>query len=134
VTGVLTHVLEQLASERRPSEAPYGPTGQGPAGNPGQPFAFPTLLVEVPFAPLPTAPQITSLSPETGAAGTVVTIDGSNLSGVTEVNFGGQPLTDFSIVSATELQVAAPAGLSGSVPVSVQSAAGFSNTLTFTYE
>lgn len=114
---------------------PPGPNGQdNNDGNPGTPYAFPTLLVNVPFAPIPTAAALTSLSPAMGPAGTVVTLTGSNLDGALAISFGGVSISDFATISPTQLQVVAPDGLSGSALVSVQNAAGFSNTLAFTYE
>jgi len=90
--------------------------------------------VNVPFAPIPTAAQLSALAPARAPAGTVVTITGSNFSGVVEVNIGGEALTDFAVLSVMQLQIAVPEGLTGSVPVAVRNPAGYSNTLTFTYK
>src|SRR3989344_2533651 len=47
------------------------------------------------FNTLPATPAVTSISPTSGstAGGTTVTITGTNLSGVTAVNFGANPAT-----------------------------------------
>jgi hypothetical protein len=66
---------------------------------------------------------VTSLTPTSGPArgGTPVTIDGSDLSGVTAVSFGGTP-AHFTVVSSTELTAVAPGG-SGDVVVSLTNGA-----------
>ncbi|GHJ39550.1 S-layer family protein [Streptomyces sp. TS71-3] len=78
-------------------------------------------------------PVLASLSPSSGAAagGNTVTLSGSNLSGATQVLFGPNAA---AIVSntATEVVVTAPAG-SGTVPVTVTTAGGTSNALSYTY-
>lgn len=66
-------------------------------------------------------PAITGISPATGpaAGGTVVTITGTNLSGVTAVRFGGFSAASFTIDSATQITATAPAG-TGTVNVVAQ--------------
>ena len=63
-----------------------------------------TVLVEAP------TPEIAAMSPVTGSVsgGDVVTITGVSLDTVTAVTFGGEPATDVTVVSATELAVVAP--------------------------
>ncbi|MGQ4596623.1 IPT/TIG domain-containing protein [Nocardia sp. R6R-6] len=80
-------------------------------------------------------PALTSLSPTGGptAGGTVVTLTGTGLSGVTGVSFGATPATSFSVVSNTQVTAVAPAG-TGTVQVTVASASGSSNGLSFTYQ
>jgi uncharacterized repeat protein (TIGR01451 family) len=58
----------------------------------------------------PLAPEISGITPETGPAGTVVTITGTNLTGVTEVQFGSLPAT-FNGVSNSEVRATVPAGV-----------------------
>ena len=59
-----------------------------------------------------TGPAIVSFTPTGGAAGTSVTITGTNLAGVTGVSFNGTavPLANISNNTATGLTVVAPAG------------------------
>ncbi|WP_029416709.1 autotransporter family protein [Brevundimonas bacteroides] len=66
-------------------------------------------------------PAITGISPGTGpaAGGTVVTITGTNFTGVTDVRFGGVSATSFTINSATQIIATAPAG-TGTVGVSAR--------------
>ncbi|MCB9899250.1 MAG: IPT/TIG domain-containing protein [Planctomycetes bacterium] len=66
------------------------------------------------------APSIAACSPDTGlvGGGSVVTISGANVLGVTEVRFGGVPGTNLVIKSATQLKVTTPAG-AGMGPVDV---------------
>ncbi len=58
-------------------------------------------------------PDITSVSPDSGpvAGGTVVTIHGSGFSGVTNVDFGLNAATSFTIVNATTIRATTPPGL-----------------------
>jgi hypothetical protein len=80
-----------------------------------------------------TAPSITSLSPVSGAVGTVVTIAGSNFGstkGTSAVTFNGTPATP-TTWSATNIVVPVPAGATtGNVIVTVGGVA--SNGQTFT--
>jgi hypothetical protein len=55
-------------------------------------------------------PVITSFTPTTGAAGTVVTISGTDLDGATAVTFNGTPAGPITNNTATSLTVSAPAG------------------------
>ncbi|WP_280352582.1 IPT/TIG domain-containing protein [Nocardia abscessus] len=78
------------------------------------------------------APSLNSISPVQGPSGTTVTINGSGLSGVTGVNFGGTPATSFTVVSGSQITATVPQG-SGIVPVIVTSQAGTSNPLPYIY-
>ncbi|MDO9078895.1 MAG: IPT/TIG domain-containing protein, partial [Brevundimonas sp.] len=64
-------------------------------------------------------PTVTALSTATGpvAGGTVVTITGTNFTGVTAVRFGAAAATAFTVNSATQITATAPAG-AGSTNVS----------------
>ncbi|HZM05857.1 MAG TPA: IPT/TIG domain-containing protein [Candidatus Saccharimonadales bacterium] len=67
-------------------------------------------------------PKIYSFSPTIGAAGAIVTIDGTSLFGVTSVQFNGVSATPFN-VTTNQLQVAVPpAALTG--PITVVSPSG----------
>ena len=86
----------------------------------------PTFTVTIP------APTTTSLDPATGPVGTPVTINGTNLTGVTAVTFGGVGAT-FTPVSATQVTATVPAGLSaGAAAVAVTTPGGTASTLSFT--
>jgi hypothetical protein len=80
------------------------------------------------------APVVTSLTPSSGlvTGGTVVDIIGSGLAGATGVSFGGTPVP-FVVVSDTALLATSPAHAAGSVPVTVQTPAGTSAPISFTY-
>lgn len=78
-------------------------------------------------------PAISSISPDRGAAGQVVTVSGANLfspDGRVQVFFGGQGAAT-SCSSATTCQATVPAGATGKVRVTVVTQAGRSNALTF---
>ncbi|WP_280244436.1 IPT/TIG domain-containing protein, partial [Nocardia abscessus] len=77
-------------------------------------------------------PSLNSISPVQGPSGTTVTINGSGLSGVTGVNFGGASATSFTVVSGSQITATVPQG-SGIVPVTVTSQAGTSNPLPYIY-
>jgi hypothetical protein len=54
-------------------------------------------------------PTISGFSPAAGPVGTLVTVNGTNLSSVTSASFDGQPAT-ITPVSATQLKITIPAG------------------------
>lgn len=72
----------------------------------------------VTFAP----PTITSFSPPSGESGTVVTINGTQLTGTTNVQFG-QTSAPFEVLSSTQLQATVPIG-ADSGPIAVTTANG----------
>lgn len=79
---------------------------------------------------------IVSVSPTTGpaAGGTVVTITGTNLDGVSEVKFGATAGTNLKVLSAGRIQVTSPAGSAGAVNVVVADEAGpVTKTNGYTY-
>ncbi len=77
-------------------------------------------------------PTITSFTPITGPAGTLVTITGANLTGATGVTFGGAAATAFTVVSATSITVTVPAG-ANTGPIGVTTAGGTAtSTASFT--
>lgn len=61
------------------------------------------------------APSVTSVNPATGSTmgGTVVTITGTNFTGVTSVSFGGVPASNLVVVSATQITVKSPSRPAG---------------------
>ncbi len=67
------------------------------------------------------APVVSAVNPwQSGLAGGVqVSILGSGLSDVTEVDFGSTKVTNFTIVSATQIDVISPPGAAGTVDVTV---------------
>lgn len=86
----------------------------------------------------PKIPTVVSIDPTSGpeAGGTEVTITGTNLTGATEVAFGGTPAAEFEVVSNTEISATSPAG-TGDVLVSVTTPKGTSalnEAAEFTYE
>ena len=76
------------------------------------------------------APTVSSVSPTAGptAAGTSVTIAGTNLTGATAVKFGGANATGVTVVSPTQITATAPAGSAGTVDVTVTTTGGTSAT------
>ncbi|MFJ7490397.1 IPT/TIG domain-containing protein [Streptomyces sp. NPDC097727] len=77
-------------------------------------------------------PTITTNSPVSGTAGTVVTLTGTGFTGATAVTFGGAPSASFTVVSATVITTVAPAG-AGTVQITVATPDGTSNGIGFTY-
>ncbi|PNG22434.1 IPT/TIG domain-containing protein [Streptomyces cahuitamycinicus] len=73
-----------------------------------------------------TAATIATIAPATGpaAGGTTVTITGTDLDGVSAVNFGATAGTELKVVSATELRVKTPAVAAGAVNVVLVDDAG----------
>ncbi len=76
-------------------------------------------------------PTVSSISPSSGpAAGdNTVTITGTNLGGTTGVDFGSAPASRVTVVSPTEVTVAAPAGSPGVVDVTVTTPFGTSTNV-----
>jgi hypothetical protein len=68
------------------------------------------------FVYLPT-PIISSYTPATGIAGTLVTITGTNFTGATGVSFGGTPAASFTVNSATNITAVVGAGSTGNISV-----------------
>lgn len=58
--------------------------------------------------PINQAPTITGFTPTSGPIGTVVTINGTLLTGATRVTFGGTSATTFTVVSATQITATVP--------------------------
>ena len=73
-------------------------------------YFFDISNVNFTITPPATGPTITSFSPPSGPAGTVVTVLGSNFTGVTAVAFNGTAAASFTAVSATQLTAVVAAG------------------------
>ncbi|GGB24958.1 hypothetical protein GCM10011511_56130 [Puia dinghuensis] len=74
-------------------------------------------------------PHISGFSPDSGSAGTVVTISGKHFTGTTAVRFGSTAAASFTIASDSSIRATVGFGSSGSItvttPVGSTSAAGF---------
>jgi type II secretory pathway pseudopilin PulG len=83
-----------------------------------------------PFDQFTYAPTVTAIAPTTGGAvgGTTVTITGTGFLGATGVQFGTTAASSYSVVSASSITAVSPAGSSGTVDVTVTTAAGTSTT------
>ena len=79
------------------------------------------------------APTISGATPSAGplAGGTVVTITGTNFSGVTGVSFGALAAPTIAVNSATQLSATSPAGVAGVVDLTVTTPGGPSTTNAF---
>jgi alpha-tubulin suppressor-like RCC1 family protein len=75
-----------------------------------------------------TRPTVTKLAPKTGPAGggTIVTITGKELAGVTAVDFGSSAAKDVTVKSATSISAEAPPGKAGTAYVTVTTPGGTS--------
>ncbi|MBK8726273.1 MAG: hypothetical protein IPL96_09480 [Holophagaceae bacterium] len=87
-----------------------------------------TSLFTVPLA----APRILSFSPNAGATGTIVFINGVNLGGTISVAFNGAAAT-FTQVSATQLKATVPAAATTG-PISVTTPGGTTSTGTVKFK
>jgi polyisoprenoid-binding protein YceI len=76
-------------------------------------------------------PAISSFTPTSSAAGSTVTITGTNLTGATEVSFGGTPAASFIVVNSTTITAVVGTGASGSV--SVTTSFGIATKTGFTF-
>ena len=99
----------------------------------------PGRLAPPPPPPPPSAPTVSSVSPGSGptTGGTTVTIGGTNLTGATAVTFGSTPATAFTVTGASAITATAPAGVAGTVDVTVTTGGGTSATSAadqFTYQ
>ncbi|OQP62224.1 IPT/TIG domain-containing protein [Niastella populi] len=82
------------------------------------------------FIWLPPAPVITSFTPTSGIAGTVVTITGDNFTGAMDVQFGGVAAT-YTIVNSTTITAAITTGATGDVSVTGPGGTGTLAGFTF---
>ena len=72
-------------------------------------------------------PSITSFTPTSGPAGTVVTVTGTNFTGATAVTFNGVAATIFTVNSPTQITATVPAGVTTG-PIAVTTPAGFNSS------
>ncbi len=80
-------------------------------------------------------PTISSLGTTSGptSGGTLVTINGVNLTGATAVYFNNTPASLFYFVSDSQIQAVSPLAAAGAVGVTVVTPSGTSSASTFTY-
>jgi uncharacterized repeat protein (TIGR03803 family) len=76
-------------------------------------------------------PKITSFSPSSGPAGTLVTINGTGLIQTSAVRFGTVKATTFTVVSDSKVTAVVPSGLAaGTVTISITTPGGTANSPT----
>jgi len=82
-----------------------------------------------------TAPTVTSVSPASGTTGgfTLVTINGTNFSQMSEVTIGGLACTSLTPVSSTQLTCRTPAHAAGATNVVVSNNTGLTGTAVNAY-
>ncbi|UAK31851.1 IPT/TIG domain-containing protein [Nocardia asteroides] len=80
------------------------------------------------------APALATVAPDSGpeTGGNTVVLEGTDLTGTTAVRFGGAPTASFTVISPTRISAVAPTG-SGTVDITVTTAGGTSNPVTYTY-
>ena len=74
-----------------------------------------------------------SIAPANNSFEWTIAIDGANLAGASEVDFGGVQVTTFARDTATEIDVDVPEEGPGTVPVTVKTPSGTSNAVSLTY-
>jgi hypothetical protein len=76
-------------------------------------------------------PKITSFSPSSGPAGTLVTINGTGLIQTSAVKFGTVKATTFTVKSDSQVTAVVPSGLAaGAVTISITTPGGTANSPT----
>ena len=95
------------------------------------PVSFRVKVKEV-SVPIPAVSEVSPTKAST-EGGTVVTITGENLSGVTSVTFGGVSAADVKVDSSTQLTVTAPALEAGVVDLVVTTPGGMVTVSPFTF-
>jgi len=83
------------------------------------------------FIPLPPAPVIISVSPDTAYSGTIITIRGAHFTGANLVRFGGINAASFTVMSDSLLTAVTGSGSSGYVDVAT--ASGMASQLGFLF-
>lgn len=76
-------------------------------------------------------PTISGFTPTNAGSGKIVTIVGTNFTGVSSVSFGGTPAASYTVLSPTQITAVVGAGASGSVAVSGQGGNGSLPGFTF---
>ncbi|MBX3747502.1 MAG: S8 family serine peptidase [Verrucomicrobiae bacterium] len=89
---------------------PYRIAVDGFNANPSDPAQAASGSVLLNWAPITAGPTLTRFFPVRGAAGTVVTLEGSGFIGATAVDFGGVPAATFTVHAADRLTVTVPVG------------------------
>jgi hypothetical protein len=111
------------------NEAPPGPYMLFLLSGAGVPSVASFVDVAVSAPPRPPAPTIAGFTPTGGAAGTVVTISGTNFTGATAVAFGGVPAGQFAVVSDTSISATVPtAAATGRIRVTTAGGTATSDT------
>ena len=100
--------------------------------------SFPSSHIDTPFTPgaITLAPNVSSISAATGSTlgGRTVRVTGSNLSGTSEILFGGVAGTSIVVESSTSVLVTTPAGTLGAKNVFLSTASGATTLVDgFTY-
>jgi len=73
-------------------------------------------------------PRVDSFTPVSGVVGDLVTIDGANFDGATDVTFNGVSSSAFTVVSGTQITAVVPAGATtGKIGVTTPSGSGSSS-------
>ena len=129
-----------LTPPKAPTSIPASPSPAPPLQPAPSSTTAPPVSVPPTTAASPTpggAPEISSISPSSGSPGQVVVISGTNLisaDGQILARFNGQP-TQTRCPARTSCTITVPdmAPPASSVPVTVTTAAGTSNALTFSY-
>jgi hypothetical protein len=96
-----TQLTAQVPASAVAAVGSYDVTVRNPAPGGGSSAALPFVVTE----PVPT---ISSFTPTSGGAGTLVTITGTNLTGATQVRIGSVLIPTFTVVSATNLTLVIP--------------------------
>ncbi|WP_217439606.1 IPT/TIG domain-containing protein [Nocardia barduliensis] len=81
------------------------------------------------------APALASVVPTSGptTGGNTVLLTGTRLTGATSVRFGANAAVSFSVLSDSSISAVAPAGTGGPRAVTVSTAGGTSNGVSYTY-
>lgn len=88
-------------------------------------------LTQYQYFYVPPLPQNISFYPTTGSNGTLVTIQGQNFIGITNISFGGVPASSFTVISPTKIAAIVANGASGNVTLT--NVYGNFSALGFTY-
>ncbi len=135
--GAVPMSLDEDVYERSPAGLDYKTDAAANGGGVLKLFAKAgTVLTQDQIDRLFPSGNAATISPATGpaAGGTVVTISGSNLDGVTGVTFGGTAGTAFSVVDRNTVRVTTPAKAAGAYDVVLADDGGnITKTNGFTY-
>lgn len=77
-------------------------------------------------------PTISSFTPSSGGNGTVVTINGTNLSGAYSITFGGVPAASYTVVNSSTITAVVGPGATGSIVVTTPLGTAVSPGFTYT--